>query len=161
MRLTTNGMPQQVRHVKLIIDIENRSNVSVEQKKLQKIANFVMKELKLRPEQELSISLVDIKEMTELHQKWMNESGPTDVMSFRLAEITEFDFSLGDVVICPAIAEKDANKLQKSPAEHLVFLLVHGILHLIGFDHQEAAERRDMQQQEVNLMNRINKEFKN
>ncbi len=157
----TSGTLQLVRHVKLVVDIENRSNISVDQEKLQKIAISVMEELKLHPEQELSLSLVDVEEMAELHQKWMNESGPTDVMSFRLSEIAEFDFSLGDVVICPAIAQKDAIKLKKSPAEHLVFLLVHGILHLIGFDHQVASEKKNMQQQEVKLMKKITKEFKN
>lgn len=153
-------MPHLTRRNKLIVDIENRSGYSVDLKKLKEIALFAMSELKLHPRQELSVSLAATTEMEELHQKWMHESGPTDVMSFRLSEVSEFDFSLGDVVICPAIAERDAIKLKKSPAIHLVFLLIHGILHLIGFDHQKAVERNLMQKQESNLMKRIIKEFK-
>ncbi len=144
----------------MLVDIENRSSFSFDLLKLEKIALFVMSELKLHPKQELSLSLVNDEEMEELHQKWMNESGPTDVMSFRLSEISEFDYSLGDVVISPNIAYRDAKGLKKAPALHLIFLLVHGILHLIGFDHQKSAERNEMQNLENELMKKINREFK-
>ena len=154
-----DGMPPSKRRNSLIVDIENRSEFLVEENKLKNIALFVMSELSLNKQQELSISLVDESEMAELHLKWMNESGATDVMSFRLSEISEFDFSLGDLVICPSIAFKDALKLKKSPALHLVFLLVHGILHLIGFDHQKITERITMQRLEKIIMKKITEEF--
>lgn len=115
--------------------------------------------MQLNPKQELSITFVSELEMEDLHMKWMAESGPTDVMSFRLSEISEFDFSLGDIVICPAVAERDALKQKIMPAKHLVFLLIHGLLHLVGFDHQIRNEKLKMQAKEEALMNSIMLEY--
>jgi probable rRNA maturation factor len=85
---------------------------------------------------ELSVSLVTADEMAELHVKYAGEEGPTDVLSFTMDE----EGLLGDVVICPEIAAKQNDDL---PAE-LRLLLVHGILHLLGYDHQEDEERAAM-----------------
>jgi probable rRNA maturation factor len=90
---------------------------------------------------ELSISLVDVDEMAGLHEKWMDEEGPTDVLSFPIDETGEDGVRiLGDVVICPAVA---ANTTNPFPDE-MRLLLVHGILHLLGHDHEEPQERREM-----------------
>ena len=85
---------------------------------------------------ELSVSLVDTEEMSGLHQRFLGEPGATDVLSFTMDE----DGLLGDVVICPAVA---ASQSEDADAE-LRLLLVHGILHLLGYDHQEEPERREM-----------------
>lgn len=85
---------------------------------------------------ELSVSLVSTGEMADLHQRYLDEDGPTDVLSFTMDE----EGLLGDVVICPAVAESQSEDL----AAELRLLLVHGILHLLGYDHQEDAERRAM-----------------
>ena len=85
---------------------------------------------------ELSVSLVSPGEMTELHRKYLDEAGPTDVLSFTMDE----EGLLGDVVICPAVASEQRHDLEAE----LRLLLVHGILHLLGYDHQQDAERRAM-----------------
>ena len=85
---------------------------------------------------ELSVSFVDEAEIEELHQRYMNEPGPTDVLSFPLGE----DGLLGDVVICPEFAQRNNPEL----ASELRLLLVHGILHLLGYDHEEEEERTGM-----------------
>jgi probable rRNA maturation factor len=85
---------------------------------------------------ELSVSLVDAEEMSGLHQRFLGEPGATDVLSFTMDE----DGLLGDVVICPQVA---ASQSEDAGAE-LRLLLVHGILHLLGYDHQEEPERREM-----------------
>lgn len=143
----------------MIADVANKSEYSIETKKVKKIIIFIMKNLKLRSSQEVSITFLNLSEMTQLHEKWMREPGPTDVMSFRLSEISDFDHSLGDIVICPDVADQDAKKLKKQPGLHLTFLLVHGMLHLIGFDHQAKAEKVEMQRQEQNLMKKIEREL--
>jgi probable rRNA maturation factor len=85
---------------------------------------------------ELSVSLVDTEEMSGLHRRFLGEPGATDVLSFTMDE----EGLLGDVVICPAVA---ASQSEDAEAE-LRLLLVHGILHLLGYDHQEEPDRREM-----------------
>jgi probable rRNA maturation factor len=91
---------------------------------------------------ELSVSLVGADEMADLHQRYLGEPGPTDVLSFPQDEAAPEDGPrlLGDVVICPEFAVGHGKELQAE----LRLLLVHGILHLLGYDHEEEAARRAM-----------------
>jgi probable rRNA maturation factor len=86
---------------------------------------------------ELSLSFVEEAEMAELHERYMNEPGPTDVLSFPLDE----DELLGDVVVCPTEARRNS---PGDPASELRLLVVHGVLHLVGYDHEDEEERRVM-----------------
>jgi probable rRNA maturation factor len=91
---------------------------------------------------ELSVSFVDDAEMEELHVRYMDEPGPTDVLSFPLDEEEHHGVRvLGDVVIAPAVA---ARNNPDDPAAELRLLLVHGILHVLGYDHEDAEERAAM-----------------
>jgi probable rRNA maturation factor len=91
---------------------------------------------------ELSVSFVDDAEMEELHVRYMDEPGPTDVLSFPLDEEEHHGIRvLGDVVIAPAVA---ARNNPEDPAAELRLLLVHGILHVLGYDHEDADERAAM-----------------
>jgi probable rRNA maturation factor len=91
---------------------------------------------------ELSVSFVDDEEMTGLHERYMNEPGPTDVLSFPLEDEMEGDVRLlGDVVIAPAVAGRNN---PTDPQGELRLLLVHGILHLLGFDHEDDAGKAAM-----------------
>jgi probable rRNA maturation factor len=92
---------------------------------------------------ELSISLVTEDEIAELHERYLHEAGPTDVLSFPLDDEAGEDGirQLGDVVIAPAIA---ARNNPDDPAAELRLLLVHGILHLLGHDHMNDGERAEM-----------------
>jgi probable rRNA maturation factor len=87
--------------------------------------------------EELSLSFVDEAEIADLHLRYMAEEGPTDVLSFPLDE----DGLLGDVVVCPAVAAR-ANP--DAPEAELRLLVVHGVLHLLGYDHEEDGERAEM-----------------
>ncbi len=91
---------------------------------------------------ELSVSLVPEDEMAELHETYLGEPGPTDVLAFPQDDEPDTDGPrlLGDVVICPDVAASQAADLQRE----LGLLLVHGILHLLGYDHDEAPDRRSM-----------------
>jgi probable rRNA maturation factor len=91
---------------------------------------------------ELSVSFVDDAEMTELHQRYMQEVGPTDVLSFPLDEVDDRGVRLiGDVIVAPSVA---ARNNPSDPAGEIRLLLVHGILHVLGYDHEDDAERADM-----------------
>ena len=91
---------------------------------------------------ELSVSFVTEDEMTDLHVRYMDEEGPTDVLSFPLDETDENGVRiLGDVVVAPAVA---ARSNPDDPATEMRLLLVHGILHLLGYDHEAEEERAAM-----------------
>jgi probable rRNA maturation factor len=85
---------------------------------------------------ELSVSLVTTAEMEELHRRYLDEAGPTDVLAFPMDE----EGLLGDVIICPEVAAGQNNDL----ASELKLLVVHGILHLLGYDHEKDDERAAM-----------------
>lgn len=105
---------------------------------------------------------VEENEMASQHLKWMKEPGPTDVMSFPMDDVLlsnkkslKKQSMLGDIIICPSIAYKDAIKQSIPPAKHLVFLLAHAILHLLGQDHQAPGQRGIMQKKEQGIMNSL------
>ena len=91
---------------------------------------------------ELSVSFVDETEMADLHVRYMDEEGPTDVLSFPLDEVDDRGVRLlGDVIVAPSVA---ARNNPDDPAGEMRLLLVHGILHVLGYDHEEDAERAAM-----------------
>jgi len=134
------------------IEIDNRSGVICAEVELLDLAAFALKELHVDKRAELEISLVDEAEMTRLHEEWMDEAGPTDVLSFPMDELRPNELSendevpvvLGDVVICPDVARKQGDTAGHGMEQELRILLVHGILHLLGFDHLEPEEEAEM-----------------
>ena len=92
---------------------------------------------------ELSVSFVTEEEIADLHERYMHEEGPTDVLSFPLDEEAENDGVrlLGDVVIAPSVAVRNR---PDDPTSEMRLLLVHGILHLLGHDHTEDDQRAEM-----------------
>jgi probable rRNA maturation factor len=111
----------------------------------------VLAQMHVHPQAELSVVLVDETAMEQLHVQWMDEPGPTDVLSFPMDELrpgTDGEDSpaglLGDVVLCPQVAATQARTAGHSTAEELLLLTTHGILHLLGFDHAEPDEEKEM-----------------
>ena len=89
--------------------------------------------------------------MSELHVRWMDEPGPTDVLSFPMDELrpgrdgeVAGPGQLGDVVLCPEVAAQQAVTAGHSTAEEMLLLTTHGILHLLGYDHAEPEEEKEM-----------------
>jgi probable rRNA maturation factor len=139
------------------IDIANETDYGVEQgvdpEELVGVARYVLGEMGIHPMAELSILLVDTAAMEQLHIQWMDEPGPTDVLSFPMDELrparAEDDNEpvpglLGDVVLCPEVAERQAKDAAHATAEELRLLTTHGILHLLGYDHAEPEEEAEM-----------------
>ena len=145
-----------------MIDVDNSSNFSIDEVSVKNYTKQMLQILKVNTKSDVSILFVNEDEMTKQHVRWMNESGPTDVMSFPMDDIVLQDSKLrkkqailGDIIICPAVALKDAEEQGINPAYHLVFLLTHGVLHLLGQDHQEASQRVVMQKREQGIMNSL------
>jgi probable rRNA maturation factor len=105
-----------------------------------------LRALNLNPECEVSLTFVDEVEMTELHIKWMNEPGPTDVLSFPMdMPLTSQDIvTLGDIVISPVVAQSQATA-QGHSSDHEIFILAtHGLLHILGYDHADKKDEKTM-----------------
>jgi probable rRNA maturation factor len=105
----------------------------------------------LHPRTELAIQFVDEPAMEVLHIQWMDEPGPTDVLSFPMDELrpgSEGQISpaglLGDIVVCPQVAIAQAATAGHEPINEILLLTTHGILHLLGFDHAEPDDEREM-----------------
>ena len=133
------------------IEVANESGVEVDEAEFAALGRFVLDTLHVHPRSELSIMFVDTTVMTELHVQWMDEPGPTDVLSFPMDELRPGregeetpPGTLGDVVLCPEVAAQQATVAGHSTAEELLLLTTHGILHLLGYDHAEPEEEKEM-----------------
>ena len=133
------------------IEISNESEIQIDTLRVQNLALHVRDELRLHPMVDVGIIFVDEAPMTELHVKWMDEPGPTDVLSFPMDELrpgSEESLSpegvLGDIVVCPQVAIRQAAVAGHEPINEILMLVTHGMLHLVGFDHAEAAEEKEM-----------------
>ena len=133
------------------IEIDDRSQMPLDTDALLAQAEFLGGQLGLHPDTELSISLVQPEEIAELHERWMDLPGPTDVLSFPMDELripepgqAPVAGVLGDVVICPQVAADQARAAGHATSAELELLLTHAILHLLGHDHAEPEEHAVM-----------------
>ncbi|HEX6920434.1 MAG TPA: rRNA maturation RNase YbeY [Actinomycetes bacterium] len=135
----------------MTIDVNNESGVEVDEPALAGLSRFVLDRMRIHPLAELSVLLVDVPAMEALHVQWMDEPGPTDVLSFPMDELRPGSDDhepepglLGDVVLCPQVAEQQAASAGHGAEDELHLLCTHGILHLLGYDHAEPDEERAM-----------------
>ena len=133
------------------VEVNNESGVDVDEAEIVALARHVLAQMRVHPQAELSVVLVDETAMEQLHVQWMDEPGPTDVLSFPMDELrpgTDDEDPepglLGDVVLCPAVAAQQAAAAGHPTAQELDLLTTHGILHLLGYDHAEPDEEREM-----------------
>ncbi len=131
------------------IEMVSLTTSDCDQDRLISLADFSLNSMGIHPDSELSISIVDEEEMSSLHMQWMDEPGPTDVLSFPMDEMKPYSATtgpgiLGDIVLCPEFAAEQARTAGHSLQEELELLTVHGVLHLLGFDHRESDERKIM-----------------
>lgn len=136
------------------IEVYNESGVSIDAGLISSVARFALDAMRVSPAAELSILAVTTDAMSELHERWMEEPGPTDVMSFPMDELTEESRRpdapdmgpalLGDIVLCPEFAAGQAKTAGHALDDELHLLTVHGVLHLLGYDHAEPEEEREM-----------------
>ncbi len=147
--------------VQVSIEIANESGVDVPEEDLVSVARFVIARMDVHPAAELSMVLVDLDTMADLHMRWMDLPGPTDVMSFPMDELEPGGrpdspepgpSMLGDIVLCPEFAAAQAHKAEHSLDHELALLTVHGVLHLLGYDHAEPEEEKEMFELQARLL---------
>ena len=133
-----------------MIDINNESGVEADELGLVSLARFALEQLRIHPQADLSILLVDETTMADYHERFMDLPGPTDVMSFPMDELrpgdgrTVMEGVLGDIVICPWVAAQQALAAGHNTMEEMMLLTIHGILHLLGYDHATPEQERQM-----------------
>lgn len=130
----------------MTIEITNKSGELVPTESVRTLLQNSLLELKLNPECEVNLVFVDVAEMTELHIKWMDEGGPTDVLSFPMdIPVDENEaVTLGDIVISPIVAADQAAAAGHSAEREIFILAVHGLLHILGYDHANPTDEKIM-----------------
>ena len=139
------------------IEVLEETESDVDPRRLMKLSRFVLDRLRVHPQAELCIMLVDEQTIAELNEKWMGHEGVTDVLAWPMDELRPGHVNdepeegvLGDLALCPAVAQRQAAEArEKGQAGYTLtdeadLLTVHGILHLLGYDHAEPEEHREM-----------------
>lgn len=139
------------------VEVLNESGADLDIAGLSRLSRFVMDQMRVHPQAELCVTLADEDTISALNVKWMGKEGPTDVLAFPMDELRPGlvnedpeEGVLGDLVICPAVAERQAAEARANGQDgyttraEVHLLTVHGILHLLGYDHAEPEEHREM-----------------
>ena len=133
------------------IEILDESGTGLDVQQLASLSRFVMDRMRVHPLAELCIKAVDVDTMAELNEQWMEKEGPTDVLAFPMDELRPGlvdqepeEGVLGDLVLCPDVAVRQGETAGHGTDAELELLTVHGILHLLGYDHAEPEEHREM-----------------
>lgn len=135
----------------MTIEILDESGTGVDVKHLAQLSRFTMDRMRVHPLAELCIKAVDEATITELNEKWMEKEGPTDVLAFPMDELRPGlvdeepeEGVLGDIMLCPQIAAAQGESAGHGTLAEIELLTVHGILHLLGYDHAEPEEHAEM-----------------
>jgi probable rRNA maturation factor len=133
------------------IEVNNESGIEVDESELVALSRYIFEQLYIHPQAELSILLVDEPAMEKLHVELMDEPGSTDVLSVPMDELTPGtpdrptpQGMLGDIAVCPQVAQVQAGNAGHSLQDEMLLLTTHGILHLLGYDHAEPEEKEEM-----------------
>lgn len=133
------------------IEVLDESGQGLDARRVSRLARFVLDQMRVHPLAELCITAVDEDTIAQLNEKWMGAEGPTDVLAFPMDELRPgaageepAEGLLGDLVLCPLVAERQGRDVGHGAVAELELLTVHGILHLLGHDHAEPEEHRAM-----------------
>jgi probable rRNA maturation factor len=144
----------------MAIDITNRAGIAYNEADLEALIRFGMADLGLNPECDLELLLADEEEMTQLHVKWMNEPGPTDVLTFPMDELRPNSTEpgiLGDIVLCPQVAIRQAESANHTFIHEMSILGIHGLLHIVGYDHATKEDEIEMFARQESIVARWSK----
>ncbi len=132
-------------------EVINETDYEVDAAEFAALADHVLTAMHVATDVELNILFIDPKPMEELHMRWLDLPGPTDVMSFPMdelrpgsAEQPTASGTLGDICICPQVAQAQAQEAGHTTVEEMLMLATHGMLHLLGYDHAEESEKEEM-----------------
>ncbi len=139
------------------VEVLEESGHEVDARRIAGLSRFVLDRLRVHRQAELCVKIVDEATIAELNEQWMGKEGPTDVLAFPMDELRPGlvdeepeEGVLGDLVLCPQVAARQAEEARAkgqtgySTTDEVDLLTVHGILHLLGYDHAEPEEHREM-----------------
>lgn len=150
--------------------------VAVDLERYAHLARLVLAEERVREDAELSVTFVDEETMADLHERFLGLEGPTDVLAFPMdeeliesgrqpdqggrgpgapPEPSDAPILVGDVVLCPAVAARQAGEHGHPVEDELDLLVVHGVLHLLDYDHEDDEEALDMRRREQQILERF------
>ncbi len=159
-----------------VFGADEQTAVPVDVLRFVRLAELVLREERAPNDAELSVIFVDEQAITDLHERFLDEPGPTDVLAFPLdddvapggrqpdeggrgpgaqPDPTDLPTVLGDVVVCPTVAKRQAEERGLAVDDELALLVVHGVLHLLDYDHAEPAETERMRRRERELLDRF------
>ena len=139
--------------MKIKVDIQRATNTPdiPENRQLRKWARTALSDYD--KDAELTIRIVDEKEGTELNRKWRKAKGPANVLSFSYEDNNRIAGGLlGDIIICAPVIRREALEQKKSLASHWAHMVIHGALHLLGYDHIKTKDAREMERLEIRLL---------
>lgn len=131
-----------------------QSTVHVDERRLISLARAVASEEGISSHAELSILLVDRAAMASLKERYLGDPGPTDVLAFPMDEqvVEDEPLLIGDIVVCPDVAREQATKARRDVSREVDLLIVHGFLHLLGYDHARPQEAKAMRHRERKVL---------
>ncbi|HSH58586.1 MAG TPA: rRNA maturation RNase YbeY [Acidimicrobiales bacterium] len=141
-----------------VLVTDEQDDQPVDTRRWVNLARSVLEAEDVTDAAELSMAFVDEESMAELNQRFAGEEGPTDVLAFPIDDTDPGDGTpamLGDLVICPAVAARNSAHHAGTYEDEVALLVVHGILHLMGMDHEDALEAQLMQRRERELLARF------
>ena len=131
-------------------EVINETDYEINEAEFSALADYVLDQMHVSSDAEVNIIFIEPEPMEDLHVRWLDLPGPTDVMSFPMDELTPGTDTepatgmLGDIVLCPPVAARQGAEAGHSTLDELCLLTVHGILHCLGYDHGTAAEEAEM-----------------
>lgn len=140
--------------------LANEQSVPIDEARLSALARHVLDSEKVDDEAELSILVIDGEHMRKLNSRFAKNDYATDVLAFPMLEGDEDSTMVGDVVLCPDVAKSNAEKLDHSLDRELEVLVVHGTLHLLGYDHKVASEKERMDKRVSEVLDEFNRDAK-
>jgi probable rRNA maturation factor len=132
--------------------LANEQDLPVEETRLAALARHALGAEDIDEHAELSILLVTIGHIKGLNSRFAGNDYPTDVLAFPMLEDDEGSLLLGDVVICPQVADQNAVAGGRSLGDELDVLVVHGTLHLLGYDHQGEKDKEKMERRLLEIL---------
>ena len=163
-------------HESAVFGADEQSEIELDLLRWVRLARFVLSEERVPEEAELSVIFVDEQAISDLNERFLGGAGPTDVLAFPMdddvvlggrqpdqggrgpgspAEPGDLPVVLGDVVVCPQIAARQARERGHPTDDELALLVVHGVLHLLNYDHAEERESAAMKRRERELLDRF------
>jgi probable rRNA maturation factor len=146
--------------LRMDVFLANEQPVPIDEARLSALARHVLDSEKVDDEAELSILVIDEEHMRKLNFRFAKNDYATDVLAFPMLEGDEDSTMVGDVVLCPDVAKSNAEKLDHSLDRELEVLVVHGTLHLLGYDHKVASEKERMDKRVSEVLDEFNRDVR-